>query len=113
MRMLKTIVVMLGGLLVGGFAILIFGLTQNWHRLAQPAPAAAPSAGPAKTAAPAEGWGHIALGQPPDSHVQSITPAGTFVVVQVVAGSAERLLILDPATGKLVGTFSITEQPTP
>lgn len=105
MRALKTIVVALGALIVVAFGFLVYGLSQNWHRMNAPAPAATASVGKPAT------WGRVGLGQPPDSRIQSVTPAGNLVVVQVVSGSDERLMVLDPASGSVVGSFAVTGKP--
>lgn len=106
MRALKTIVVVLGALIIVAFGLLVYGLSQNWHRVNAPAPATAPAT-TASVAKPAT-WGRVGLGQPADSRIQSVTPAGNLVVVQIVSGSNERLVVLDPATGVVVGTFAVT-----
>lgn len=105
MRAIKTIVVVLGALIIVAFGLLVYGLSQNWQRASRPATTA--------TAAPAavKTWGRANLGLPADSHIQSVTPAGNLVVVHVVSGSEERLLVLDPATGTVVGTFSAADKP--
>jgi hypothetical protein len=116
MRALKTVVVVLGALIIAAFGLLVYGLSQNWQRATRPAATAAPS--PAATPGLATGapaavktWGRASLGLPADSHIQSVTPAGHLVVVHVVAGSDERLVVLDPATGTVVGTFGVAGQP--
>jgi hypothetical protein len=106
MRALKTIVFTLGALVVVAFGLLVYGLSQNWHRLSAPSQ---PAAATAKT--PAASWGHVGLGQPADSRIQSVTPAGNLIVLQVVSGSDERLVVLDPASGAVVGTFGVTDKP--
>ena len=107
MRALKTIVIVLGALIVTAFGLLVYGLSQNWHRLNQPAaPVAATS-----PAAGVKSWGRVSLGQPADSRIQSVIHAGHLVVVHVVSGSRERLLVLDPATGAVVGTFDVADRP--
>ena len=113
MRALKTIVFVLGLLVVGAFGLLVYGLSQNWHRLTAPsaattAPAAMTPAG--KTGAAVAAWGQVGLGQPPDTRIQSVTTAGNLVVVQVTSGGDERLIVLDPTTGTLVGTFGVTDK---
>ena len=105
MRALKTIVFTLGALVVVAFGLLVYGLSQNWHRLSTPPQPAATAKTPAAT------WGHVGLGQPADSRIQSVTPAGTLIVVQVVSGGDERLVVLDPASGAVVGTFGVTDKP--
>lgn len=116
MRALKTIVVVLGALIIAAFGLLVYGLSQNWQRAARPmattapGPAAAPGAVAGAPAA-VKTWGRASLGLPADSHIQSVTPAGNLVVVHVVAGRDERLVVLDPATGAVVGTFGVTDKP--
>lgn len=105
MRALKTIVVVLGVLILVAFGLLVYGLSQNWQRVV------APAAAPVASRKPPASWGRASLSLPPDSHIQSVTPAGNLVVVQVAAGSDERLVVLDPATGAVVGTFALTGKP--
>ncbi len=107
MRALKTIVVVLGALVVVAFGLRVYGLSQNWHRLNEKAPAPV-AAGAAR---PSAAWGKVGLGLPADSRIQSVTPAGSLVVVQVVSGSEERLVVVDPASGAVVGTFAVTGKP--
>lgn len=109
MRALKTIVFVLGLLVVGAFGLLVYGLSQNWHRLTAPAPATTAPAATSRGAVAA--WGHVDLGQPADTRVQSVTTAGNLVVVRVTSGGDERLIVLDPATGSVVGTFGVTDKP--
>jgi len=114
MQALKTLVIVLGLLILGGFGVLIYGLSQNWHRLSDAKPAAPAAAAERKSdpkTADLKSWGTVALGQPADSRIQSVTRAGRLIVVQVTAGTAERLLVLDPATGAVVGTFALTGNP--
>lgn len=110
MRTLKTIVITLGALLIAGFGMLIYGLSHNWHKLADAQPAASAPA-PARQAPALTPWGRVSLGLSPDSRIQGITRAGRVVVVQVVSNSDERLVVLDPATGAVVGTFLLGERP--
>ncbi len=109
MRALKTIVFTLGGLVIVAFGLLVYGLSQNWHRLSSPPSAGSPSV--AAVIAPAATWGHVGLGQPADSRIQSVTAAGSLIVLQVVSGGDERLVVLDPASGTVVGTFGVTDKP--
>ncbi len=109
MRTLKTIVITLAVLIVVGSGVLLYGLSQNWHKLSEAQAPATPAAAPAAQA-PAN-CGQVSLGLTADSRVQSITPAGRVVVVQVVSNSDERLVVLDPATGAVVGTFLLGQRP--
>jgi hypothetical protein len=110
MRALKTIVITLGALVIGAFGLLVYGLSQNWHRLSSPPPATNAQAMTGAKAAAAT-WGHVALGQPADSRIQSVTAAGNLIVLQVVSGGDERHVVLDPASGSVVGTFGVTDSP--
>ena len=99
MRALKTIVIGLGATLVAGFGLLVFGLTQNWHRLTD---------GPTPTAT--RNWGTAALNLPAQSRVQSVTASGNLVVIHVQGQAGdERLMVLDPTRGTLIGTFAVTQ----
>jgi len=109
MRALKTIVFTLGALVIVAFGLLVYGLSQNWHRLSGPPSGSQPAAAAAK--APAAAWGHVGLGQPADSRIESVTAAGNLIVLQVVSGGDERLVVLDPASGAVVGTFGVTDKP--
>ncbi len=101
MRALKTIVIALGIALVAGFGLLVFGLTQNWHRLTDAA---------TRPAADARAWGRVSLGQPPLTQIQSMVAAGDLVVVQIGRPSGEQqLFVLDPARGTVVGRFTVGE----
>jgi hypothetical protein len=109
MQALKTIVIGLGVVLVLGFGLLIYGLTQNWHRLASPArPAAGQSAG----------WGEVALRQPPQAHLRAMQAVGNHLALHLVDaegaegdGARERVVVVDPASGAVVGTFWLAEGP--
>jgi hypothetical protein len=98
MQTLKTLVVLLGIGIVIGFGLLIFGLTQNWHRVTETAPRSAP------------GWGRVDLNLPVDS-VRSVTAASERVLVHVKDGNGERVLVLDAATGARLGTFVLSGSP--
>lgn len=105
MRVLKTIVIGLGAVLVLGFGLLIYGLTQNWHRVVGPAPRL--------TVGSAAGWGAVALQQPPAARLRAVTAAGDLVVLHVGEDDAarDRLIVLNPASGAVVGTFWMTQAP--
>jgi hypothetical protein len=110
MRALKTVVVVLSALIIMAFGVLVYGLSQNWQHANHSTAATEPAPAAGKPSS-VKMWGKAGLGLPADSHIQSVTPAGSLVVVHVVSGSDERLLVLDPATGTVVGTFGVTEKP--
>lgn len=100
MQALKTIVIGLGMALVLGFGLLIYGLTQNWHRLAS-------------TARTSAGWGDVALRQPATSRVRAMQAVGSHLILHMEDRdeARERLIVLDPANGAVVGTFWVTVGP--
>lgn len=101
MQALKTIVIGLGVVLVLGFGLLIYGLTQNWHRLARQA------------AGPSAGWGEVALRQPPAARLRAMQAMGNHLALHVSEGDGarERVVVVDPASGAVVGTFWMAERP--
>ncbi len=112
MQALKTVVIVLGFIIVAGFGLLIFGLTQNWHRPAETA-APAPVAATVRVPMSGAGWGNVTLSLPAGAKIRSVTAAGPLVVVHVEGPSgelkspSEQLITLNPATGAVVGTFTV------
>jgi len=108
MRALKTIVIVMGVVLVAGFGLLIFGLTQNWHRASESAPLG--PATPVVAAGSLRAWGSVGLGQPPGSKVMGMTAAGNLVVLHLALPDGnERIVVVDPARGAVTGTFGVTQ----
>ena len=116
MRALKALVVVLTILLLLGFAGLIWGILRQAEKLADPkepleqAPLGTP---PAMTADYAP-WQSLALDQPAGTRVLSVTSAGDLVVLHVATGeqrSDERLLVVDPGSGTLLGTITLGAKP--
>jgi hypothetical protein len=108
MRALKTVVIALGVVLVAAFGLLIFGLSQNWHRLADaPRPSADASQAPSARAGEVRSWGKANLPLDPQTQVENMVAAGNLVVLQVtVTEGQQQLLVVDPAHGTLIGTFA-------
>jgi hypothetical protein len=107
MRALKTIVITLGVVLLGGMGLLIYGLSQNWHRGAD----APPRPGPTASAPLATGWGRVALGDATGSRVSALTAAGDLVAVHLRGERGDHVVIVDPRTGSVVGTFTVGDTP--
>jgi|GEM_PF-2547122 len=105
MQALKTIVITLGAVIVAGFGLLIYGLTQNWHRSVTPPPAVQPAAPAVQSTAPAGSWGSVTLGNP-NERITGVTASGDLLVVQLSDGQANRLLVVDPRSGQVVGAFA-------
>ena len=100
MHALKTIVIALGVILVSGFGLLIYGLTQNWHR-AGDTPQAVRTPGPSGMA-----WGPVTLGTA-NERITSVTASGDLVIIQLSGGQGSRLLVLDPRNGRVTGSFVV------
>jgi hypothetical protein len=107
MHTLKTIVIALGVVLVAGFGLLIYGLTQNWHRTA-----GAPAASVTTARVPVAGatWGNIPVGTA-NERIAGVTASGELVVVHVTGDQGGRLVVVDPRNGRVVGTFVMGSAP--
>lgn len=108
MRTLKIIVVMLGVLIVIAFGALIYGILQGWGQLGTAAKLSAPTPEPSPPLARSGNapWGVRGLGLGPGARIERMETAGNLVVLHVrEAGGAERLVVVDPANGALLGSF--------
>jgi len=110
MRALKALVTVLTTLLVIAFGVLV------WAILRQAGPDEA-SSGPAADADVAASideeapWQTLVLDQPAGTRVASITTVGSLVILHMFTGAPgqdERLLVVDPTTGTLMGTIAVT-----
>lgn len=100
MQALKTIVISLGAALVVGFGLLIYGLTQNWHRLTE-----------APKTSPSRNWGEVVLGGTGPATIRGMTAVEGRLVVQIEeierGAPRTRLVVLDPASGAMLGSFIV------
>jgi hypothetical protein len=107
-KALKTLVIVLGVLILAGIAVVGVTLYNRANRpggLAGERPAA-----PATR--PAERPSAASLGLPAGSRIRGIAGAGNRVVVHVeLPGGQEQLLLLDPATGQVSGRLGVSEAP--
>jgi len=103
MRALKTLVVVMGVMLVIGFVALIVAIAERVSKK-EPLRAAAPAAEQAFTAAPIE--------LPSGAHIESMS-AGTdrLVLDLALAGGEHRLLVIDMATGRILVTIPLRGAP--
>lgn len=108
MKALKTLVIVLGVLILAGIAAV--GVTL-YNRATRPGGlagerAAAPATRPAER--PTAG----SLGLPAGSRIKGIAGAGNRVVIHVeLPGGEEQLLLLDPATGQIAGRLGVSAAP--
>ena len=116
MQVLKTLVIVLGVMIVAGIAVI--GVTI-YHRATNlvnspvpPAakPAAKPATEPAVRTGPGPGFGKVALDLPPGSRIVETTAEGDRLILRLrLADGGWQILILDMATGKRLGTFELTD----
>ena len=102
MRAIKALVIGMGLLLVVGLGVLGFGLYRASVKTT--APAAAPSP-------PIAGFGTVTVPLAPGAQVISLHEAGGRLAVLVDEGGARRVVVLDPATGTLAGSFVLVPAP--
>ena len=105
MRALKIIVITLSVVLFAAFGLFIYGLSQNWHRATETPAASRPPA-----AAPGASWGPGTLGSPGE-RITGVTATGDLAVIQLTGEQGSRLLVVDPRTGRTVGSFVTGSQP--
>lgn len=108
MKALKTLVIVLGVLILAGVAAV--GVTL-YNRATRPGGFAGdrPAAPATRTAEPPSVG---SLGLPAGSRIKGIAGAGSRVVVHVeLPGGQEQLLLLDPATGRIAGRLGVSEAP--
>ena len=112
MQVLKTLVIVLGVMIVAGIAVI--GVTI-YHRATNPVnspvpPSAKPSTEPAVRTGPGPGFGKVALDLPPGSRIVETTAEGDRLILRLrLADGGWQILILDMATGKRLGTFELTD----
>ncbi|GEM_PF-653254 len=114
MRALKALVAVMTVLLVIGFGIVIWGIARQINRATETPPETAAPASPAAQEARRVPWGRLMLDQPPGTHIAGVSGAGGLVVVHLYTGEPgrdERLVVIDPDRGTLLGTVSVTGGP--
>lgn len=102
MKAIKGLVLFLGVLLVGGLGLLGYGLYAK-----KPANKAMVQS-PAATLAE---FGAINVPIPAGSRIEQISVAGERVVIRLSGPGPERLMVMDPAQGRIVGSFILTPEP--
>ena len=105
MRSLKILVIGLGIAVVLAFLTLVAVIFNRSGRPAEGTPRADAQRPPVHAS-----WGRVVADHAPGARIQSVTPSGNLIVLQLytqVPGQDERLLVLDPATGAVTGIFQI------
>ncbi len=108
MQALKTLVIVLGVMIVAGIAVI--GVTV-YHRATNlvnsPVP---PSAKPSTEPGFGPGFGRVALELPAGSRVVEMTAEDDRLILRVdLADGGRQIIILDMATGKRLGTFELRD----
>ncbi len=110
MQALKTLVIVLGVVIVAGIAVI--GVTI-YHRATNPVNSPVPDS-PKPAAKPATepgfgpGFGRVVLELPPGSRVVEMTAEDDRLILRLrLADGGRQIIILDMATGKRLGTFEL------
>jgi len=102
MRALKALVIFMGVLILAGMGLVGYGIVKRTAIPERPAPA---------TAA-ARAYGPVEISLPSGARIARTRTSGERLIVELeLAGGGERLLVLDLATGGLVGTIDLKPQP--
>jgi hypothetical protein len=101
-RVLKIAVIVMGILLVGGFAFVMAAIVYQASKLGdKKMPEAAPAA-PAAVAAP-----EAALALPPDATVTSMALDGDRLALHLQTGAGPEIAVIDVTTGKVLSRIKL------
>jgi len=101
MRALKALVIFMGVLILAGMGLVGYGIVKRTATPERPAPATA-----------ARPYGPVEISLPSGARIARTRTSGERLIVELeLAGGGERLLVLDLATGGLVGTIDLKPQP--
>jgi hypothetical protein len=100
MRAIKGLVIFMGVLLISGVALMGYGIfhQKGSHKVAFTAPAVPQ-------------FDTIQVPLPAGGRIEQMVVAGDRVVLRVQAAGAERLMVLDPTQGRMVGSFVLAPEP--
>ena len=131
MRLLKTLVIAMGVLLVLGFGALVYIIA---NRVAAPKPAPNASVAPLPTPAPqveplpkptdsvgetlpphfTPSFGEQTLMLPPGARISDFSAGGGRLVLRVIlADQSQQMVVVDLSTGALIGTLNIENSGEP
>lgn len=117
MKALKALVIGMGLLIVAGLGGLGWGLYRNTHRAA---PVAAPVAALPSVPVPAEplasataehGFFTVDVPVPEGARLEQVGEAGGRLVLRLSGGEGDRLVLIDPASGRVTGTVTLVPRP--
>lgn len=105
MRALKALVIVMGVLIVAGTAVVGYTIVKRSTVPATPMPAAGSAV--AKTP-----FGPVELALPPGARILRTDAEGGRLLVELeLPGGGRRVLVVDLASGALVGTIDLKPQP--
>lgn len=103
MQVIKALVIGMGVLLVVGIGLLGYGLYRTSVKSSGPQAVSVPLSG--------AGFGTVSVPVAPGSQVMEMRDVGGRLVVLLEEGGTRRIVVLDPATGGVAGSFVLS--PTP
>jgi hypothetical protein len=107
MRALKTLVIVMGVLILAGMGLVGYTLIKRGMNTP-----ASPSLGAQAPSAAEHPYGPVEIELPQGAHVASTHTAGGRLVIELaLAGGAERVLVVDLSSGAILGTIDL--KPTP
>ena len=105
MRALKVLVVVMGVLLLAGFAVLVVTIMSRMSQRATPVAPAAAHPVP---------FGNATVTLPTDALVMEVQGAGDRILLRLdLADGSEMLLVLDAATGAELGRIKLEHEKPP
>jgi hypothetical protein len=113
MRALKALVTALAIVIIIGVGAVIWGVVRQVGKMSEP-----PETSPPLTGAPISDerapWQNLALEQPLGTRIANVTSAGDLVILHLFTetpGRDERLVVIDPDSGTLLGTITLGAKP--
>ncbi|KAA5605278.1 hypothetical protein F1188_11970 [Roseospira marina] len=116
MRAVKTLVAVMGLLIVLGLGLLIYGVLRTTDRLEASRPVPSTPSAPASTRAPASPlapFDPVYLGEPAGSRLEHLTADGRGRLILGVTGGGvpDRVIVVDPAEGRRLGAIRLDAVP--
>lgn len=102
MKAIKALVAFMGVLLIAGLALLGWGLYSQAGKMA--------TKSKPRSVAAADDFGAVAVPVPAGARIDQVLVAGDRLVLRLAGAGAERLVVLDPASGAVAGSFVLTPE---
>jgi hypothetical protein len=114
MRALKALVTALAIVIIIGVGAVIWGVVRQVGKMSEPPETSPPLTGAPIVSDERAPWQNLALEQPPGTRIANVTSAGDLVVLHLFTetpGQDERLVVIDPDSGILLGTITLGAKP--